>query len=475
MPVSSPQGRLRNAVVGLVVSYQEHDPDRPWTKRNPATRSAQATVIEGPLLLTSAQMVYRATLIEAEREGRPPRAQVRVVHVDPEINLALLTVDEPGFFDELDPLALPEPDAPALPDAPTTRFRWHRQQFEAAPFRIERVDVRESWFGRQRHAFLGGRPDLRNGGWAEPLAADHRLVGIATAQNDEVYWVIPARTVAAYVRAALRPEGYVPFASLGFSWTFMTDPALTAWLGLPQPRGIMVRRVPWGTTGHGRLQARDVLLSLDGHDIDSRGYVQHPHYGSIAFHEVVVEDHRVGDVVVARVWRDRAELELELELRDGPVRGDLIPVRRGDDPPPYAIVGGLVFVELDGDYLRAWGDDWWRTAPTLLVTTYSRLETHRRSDAGRLIVLSQVLPSTWSLGYQDCRDLIVERIDGRPIHSIEQVAEAFASARGSEVRVEFTPNELRSHIIVDCLEIEATTERILAEYGIPAAIRLPEG
>lgn len=466
--------RLRTSVVGLVVSFQEHDADRPWGKRSPQTRYAQAAVVEGPFLLTTAQMVFGATLIEAEWEGRPPRATARVVHVDPEMNLALLTVDEPGWLDRLAPLAIAE--AVRLPtDGPILAVRWNHQQFEAAEFHVKRVAVHESWFGRQRHAFLVGRTDLPHGGWAEPAVSGDALVGLASTQDEHATWVIPAEILAAYVARARRPEGYVPFPSVRFSWTWMTDRGLAAWLGLAEPRGVMIRHVPWDTTGHGALRARDVLLAIDGRPIDSRGYVQHPRYGSVEFTQVVVEGHRAGDVVPAEVWRQGQRCAVEVCLRHGPTHADLVPVRRGDHPPPYAIVGGLVFLELDGDYLRSWGNEWWHRAPIALLTALHRLETRQSPERRRIVVLTQVLPSSWSLGYQDCRDLIVDRIDGKAIGGIGDVADAFAAARGDEVRILFAANDQRSDLVVDRLEIAATTEGILRDYGIPAAVRLPSG
>jgi S1-C subfamily serine protease len=464
--------QLQRGVVGLVVSYQDHDADRPWVKRRPATRNAQAAVMPGGYLLTSAQMVSGATLVEVEREGRPPRALARVFHVDRESNLALLVVDAPGFVDDLEPLAF----AGSTPTSGDLRaIRWYQQQFELAELRIKRIAVSEAWFGRCRHAYLLGRSDLADGGWAEPVVDDDgALVGLATGQNEHTVWVVPVELLAAYYARATAPGPYLPFPTVRFSWQWTMDRALAAWLGLGNaPRGVMIRSVPRGTTGDGSLRPRDVLLALDGHAIDSRGYYQHPRWGWVEFSQLVVEGHRSGDVVPARILRDGVEREVSVVLRDSPTALDLVPVRRGDDPPPYVIVGGLVFVELDGEYLRAWGKDWTSRAPLRLVGASQLLEGAQDTGRRRLVVLSQLLPSPWSVGYEGLRDHVVEAIDGRAIGSLADVVDAFAAPPGPFVHVAFAPSGERSELVVATAGLAETTAQILRDYGIPAAVRLP--
>jgi PDZ domain len=467
--------RVRRGVVGLAVSFQDYDADRPWVKRSPATRYAQAVVVDGadgPLLLTTAQMVAGATMVAVEREGRPPRSAARVVHQDRELNLALLAVDEPGFFDALLPLRL----ASVSPSAGTLHsVRWSNQQFESAAVRIKRPGVSEVWFGRLRHVFLLARSGLADGGWAEPVVAGEELVGVVSAQDDHTAWVVPIEIIAAYLSQARDPASYVGFAVLRCSWQWTTDRAIAAWLGLGErPRGVMIRGIPRGSTGHGVLQPRDVLLSLDGHAIDSRGYYVHPRYGSVELTHIVVEGHRAGDRIPAQVLRGGQLVDLTIELRSYSNAMDLLPLRRGNEPPPYAIAGGLVFLELDGDYVRTWGSECWNRAPTRLVAPFYLEEGAQTPERRRIIILAQVLPSAWSMGYQDCRELLVRTIDGREIDSIHDVVEAFAHPAGRFVKVEFYPNDERAELVVDAETLPEATARILEDYGIPAAYRLPE-
>ena len=169
--------------------------------------------------------------------------------------------------------------------------------------------------------------------------------------------------------------------------------------------------------------------------------------------------------------RDGTEQTLELELKTYASSRRLIPWRRDGEAPAYLVVGGLVFRELDGSYLRSWGDDWSQNAPSELVTTYHMQGHAQEPDRRRVIVLSAVLPDRYNLGYHDVSDLIVERVNGLPIDSVRDVAEAFGKPDGNYHVVELEPNSQRIEIVLDASQLEEASERIAQAYQIPSPIR----
>jgi hypothetical protein len=278
----------------------------------------------------------------------------------------------------------------------------------------------------------------------------------------------------AYLERALDPGGYAGFPVLRIYWQWNHDSALAEFLGQPgEPEGAVIRAVPRGASGHGVLKPRDILLSLDGHAIDSSGFYQHPRYGRIEYTAIAVDGHRVGDTVPARVLRGGCEVDLEITLRAYPMALDLLRVRRIDEAPPYVIAGGLVFIEFDGDYMLSWGPEWMQKAPAHLVSQYYLIEGDQTPERRRVILLSQVLPSPYTLGYQGLRDLPVAAVNGQPIDSLHDVVAAFAKPLGEFHVVQFTPNEDRRELVLEAETLERVTAQILADYHIPEAQRLP--
>ena len=122
--------------------------------------------------------------------------------------------------------------------------------------------------------------------------------------------------------------------------------------------------MPLGSTGCESLRPRDILLTLGGHDVDALGNYRHETYGKLLFHHIVLEGYDDGDPIPARVLRDGEVIDLELTARSYPASQQLVPWKRDDGPPPYLVAGGFVFRELDGSYLRSWGEGWRAEAPT---------------------------------------------------------------------------------------------------------------
>ena len=460
-------------VVEISVTYQRHDPRQPWSKKRPYTRSAMAVVVDGSRLLTTAQMVSDATLVRAQKFGSPPKVAARITHVDNEANLALLSVDDPTFFEGLEPVSLRK----ELPiEGTVNSVRWKSGQFEVSESRIVRIEVLRSPVGALRYACLRVKSDLGGGGWAEPVFLEDHLVGLTFTAGDDLSNVLPAELIEAYLKSAVTQGKYRGFGSLGISWKENRDRALSAYLGLPgDARGVLVVKVPWGSSAWGVLQPRDILLSLGGHPIDAEGFYEHPRYGRLHFDHIPLEGRLAGDRLAVKVLREKKELALEMILRRYPAAERLVPGKRSDYPPPYLIAGGLVFREFDLDYLSSWGKDWRRKADTRLLTIWNLEEENQAENRQRIVILAYVLPSPYNVGYHDLRDLPVQEVNGRPVNSLHDLEEGLRDSREGFHQIRFIPNESRNEVILDAEGLKAATEEILTIYGIRAAVRIDPG
>lgn len=459
-----------DSVVSLNVTFQTYNEDRPWNKRTPQTRNAYAAVIEGPFLLTTAQMIADATLIEVEKHGLPLRTEARVILADPEADLALLQVDAPDFFKDLRPVRF----AKKLPkEGAVTTARWKDGQLETWVSRTTRLQVRESFFGSLNHLFLMVLTDLPNGGWSEPVFFQGEFLGLTANQTKQETNVIPCEFIEAFLRSTRDPGGYRPFAAFGIHWQVNEDPALAAFLGLEGPlRGIVVREIPWGSSGCGVLQPRDILLSLDGKPIDPSGNYVHPDYGRIDFTDILTRGFRAGDHVPVEVLRQGQILRLIMPLSSFPAEVHLIPWRRYADPPPFLIAGGLIFRELDGPYLRTWGDEWQKKAPATLVTMNHLLEQAQEPERRRIVLLQGVIPDDFTLGYQNLEDLAVDKVNGQKVDSLQGVEAALRQPVSGFHIIEFLPFQQLRQVVLDASGLEEATTRIMADYQIPLRKRL---
>jgi hypothetical protein len=233
-----------------------------------------------------------------------------------------------------------------------------------------------------------------------------------------------------------------------------------------------VLRTAWGGSACGTLRRKDVLLSLDGHDIDADGYYVHPRYGRIRFTNIAVDGHLAGDVLRARVLRQGEVRDLSLTLRRYPAAARLVPGWRSDYVPPYVVAGGLVFRQLDLNYLTAWGKDWRRDADARLLAIWDKEQEGQRPGRRRIVILAYVLPSAYTIGYQGLSGVAVRSVNGRFVGSLADLADALRYPQEGFQTIALEPNGSWDEIVLAEEGLERETKATLDRYGIPAASRL---
>ncbi len=457
-------------VVGLSVTYQNWNEDQPWAKLSPRTRTAAGVVVPGPYVLTTAQMVSRSTFIQLVKNGRPTPFELRPVLVDEEVNLALLGAEDPAALAGLEPTTL----APETPKSGRlSTVRWNEQQLEVLALRVQRFDVQESHFGRFRHVFMLGQTDATGGGWSEPVFDESKLVGLTVGQSKQTATVLPAEILKLFLERAAAEGGYAGFPIFGAYWQTNRDPSVTTYLGLEgDPRGVLMRQVPWGSSACGVIRPRDIVLAIDGVPINAEGYYEHPRFGRLEYTQLLAEK-AVGESVEVELLRDGEIRRETMRLRRYPIASHLVRVWRSEPAPAYFIAGGLIFRELDAEYLSTWGDGWSKKAPMDLVSLYRLKQEAQSPGQRRMILIHSILPSEYTVGYDSLENALVRRINGQDIDSIDDVVAAFEKPQGEFHVIDLNPLAGRRQIVLAAQPLEAVTRAVLQHYQIPADRRLP--
>jgi hypothetical protein len=147
-----------------------------------------------------------------------------------------------------------------------------------------------------------------------------------------------------------------------------------------------------------------------------------------------------------------------------------IPTLQYDVPPKYVVVGGFVFQELTGTYLQEWGEKWSERAPQRLVQLFSFQQEKRADPEKKVVFLSQVLPSPTTLGYLQLSGLVLEKLNGREVHNLQELAEWVDQTGSGDLVFEFTDDP--GKLVLDAAEVRAVQEKIGKDYNLPALRRL---
>ncbi len=440
---------LRASVVSVRVTGQDWNWRTPWEKQAPWTRTVTGLVVPGKRILATSTAFGNPLLVEAQKLGSEARSVARVELVDHEGPLALIAVDDPAFWEGLEPLPL---ETRASAEGTVLILRWQRTGLlDAYPGTLRQVRSGRHGLSQTSVLTVDVASSAEGLGESEVVVSKGKVAGLVTGRSGDAYSAIAAPVLGQFLEEAKSNE-WRSFARAGLAWQDLTNPALRESLGLsPGETGIRLTRVlPHGSAG-GVLKPGDVLLELGGAKLDPTGYYEHPLYGRMLFPLLFTDGRHPGDAMPVKVLREGKRLDLTLTLKAMRPEQDRVPPYVFGRGPDYLIVGGLVFEELTRPYLASWGD-WTRRAPPRLLVAIDRdPQEETATGTRRLVLLSSVLPDTANLGYQELRDLIVERVNGRPVASLQDLRQAFATPISGFHVVEFLAGQSAVKIVLDAV------------------------
>ena len=462
---------LRNSILRVSSTNQAHDFFEPWVKKEAVNRRGVGVLLEGGRILVTAELVENSNLIELEKADAPGKVTAAIELIDFDCNLALLRSEDPAFLDGMKPLGIAEGTGSGD---------------EATIVQVEPNGQLAKTTGRITSVTIGGYPFLniglllfkvsaplqqRDWSFALPVVRGGALCGMVMRYDsrNQTSEVIPPPVISHFLKEA-DSGNYRGFARLGVFFSSLRDPQLRRFLGLKADGGIYVTHiVPKSAADKAGLRKGDVILSLNGIPLDQDGNYEDPNFGKILFSHLTNTRMHPGDQCDVEVFRDRKPLTLSLRTEVPNELERSSQVHSAGKAPRYVVLGGLVFLELSRDYLREWGGNWQDKAPQRLVYL-DLFQDELPPDRGKIVILSKVLPSPETIGYEQLRNLVVSRVNGREIKSLEDLADAAANPEKGFQKIEF--EEDPKLIYLDAREIEETSAELADHYGLPSLQRL---
>jgi hypothetical protein len=259
------------------------------------------------------------------------------------------------------------------------------------------------------------------------VVVDGKLVALASAQDQNFLSAVPA-TVLRHFLDDRHDASYRGFPSLGCEISPLTSPDMRALISAPPGQiGVRVAQVYKDSSAAGHLFVDDVIFEINGLKISDQGYVQHQIWGKLPMRFVINQLYS-GDKLSVKLWRRGVERTETLTLKRFDSNRLPVVTYRYGQPEPHLIVGGLIFQELSLAYLRQWGKFWRDVAPLDLLHTLRDQNEPADDPSKRVIFVSRVLADPINQGYSDTRHRRVLKVNGREVHSMQQLHEALAQS-----------------------------------------------
>jgi len=451
---------ISRSLVRIEATSQVPDYKAPWNPGEVESGVGAGFVIDGKRIMTNAHVVSNARFLTVSKEGDPNPYPARVLHIAHDCDLALLGVDSPDFFEGT--RALQFGGIPALESVVSVYgYPIGGTRLSVTRGIVSRIDFQTySHSGMDAHLTIQIDAAINPGNSGGPVMQDGKVVGVAfqgysgdVAQN--VGYMIPTPVVGRFLKD-VGDGRYDRYMDLAITYKSLFNPAARAALGLPDNNlGVMVSSVYDGGSSEGILQPGDVLLAIDGFGISSDGTIplgEDP----VPLAEVVERKFK-GESVELEILRGGERMELDVPLTEPwPFT---LQANAYDERPRFVVFGGLVFQPVDENFMQAHGPTNQRL--NYLYDFFVEDSVHRRHP--ELVALGNILADPVNAYAGEFRHAVVDKINGKEIKSLRDVAEAF-SEPAEDFVIEFV-GEGRP-VVMGRKAVEEARERILARYGV---------
>src|SRR5437867_390986 len=463
-----PNGKIQKSLVRITSTEVEPDYRAPWNTGAIGRGVGAGFVIDGPRIMTNAHVVSNTRYLTVEREGDPNKYPARVLFVAHDCDLALITVDSPEFFKNMVPLGFG-----GIPELESTVSAY------GYPIGGERMSVTTGIVSRidfqlythssiDQHLAIQISAQINPGNSGGPVMQKTKVVGVAfqgysgdVAQG--VAYMVPTPVINRFLKDVSdgRYDGYV---DLGITYGKLQNPAQRKFLGLKDDgRGVLVETVVAAGPCAKILRPGDVLLAIDNHPIASDGNVELE--GERVEMPEVVERKFKHDSVKFDIWRDKQSTSGSVQLDTVPPY--LMQSHKYDVRPRYVVYGGLLFQPLSLDLLEAYQPTDLRLRHFFDFYVIDQIYIEHPD----VIVLTNILPDPINTYLAPYRGGIVDQINGKKIHTLEELTKVLA-----EPADRFVIDMIGDGppLVLDPKQVEAARERIRMRYNVVREQNLQE-
>lgn len=460
------ESALRDSVVKVSVTTRAPDPLRPWTKQSPREASGTGIVIEGKRILTNAHVASYASQVFVEGQESSDKLAATVVAVSPGIDLAVLKLEDEGFFDKRPPLPLAH-DLPAVKDNvlaygyPTggsslSVTRGIVSRIEFAPYGDQTQGLRIQVDAAINPGNSGG-----------PAIVDGKVVGLIfskLSQADNIGYIIPTEEVDLFLDD-VKDGRYDGKPALFDQLQTLENDALRPFLQIDRKTtGILVHQ-PESDRPDYPLKEWDLITRIGDHEVDNTGMARVEEDLRLRF-QYYVQKLASGGKVPLTIVRQGKELKVQVPVS---TRHPLLIESLRGRYPSYFLYGPLSFSTVTAEFVTSLGQSGGQFY-SLLSLIGSPLVTRRGDqpafEGEELVMVSApMFPHRIGKGYSNPLFKVVKEINGVKVRNLRHMVELLRDSKERFTTLRFDDRGSET-IVFDHKEALAATEDVLTDNGI---------
>lgn len=456
------------SVVLVRVSKQTSSQIDPWTKKKISTEHHLGTIVKAGnqslYILVTAWATIQSTEISMIRYQDKTVTPLTIKKVDYNSNLAILTPADQTTLEGLRPVNI-GPDIQTgseislFTDYDQVKVQSHKGTVSA-------VGVFEGTTSSYQIPNYLLKIDKTALGWSEPIFYKEQLIAISSGQGKEYIFALPSMLIRKFLHSDL-DQKTTSFPTPGFTTQSLLSPELRDSLtGSSLRDGVRIAHVEANSPFSGLIYPNDILTKVGNHSVDKHQNYKHPVWGDIPW-VIIYNQLSPGDSLNLEIYRNGQKKTVEALLNPYRANDHLIWQYNYKKSAPWMIYGGLIIQELSRDYLKSWGKLWQQEAdPVFLYHWFYKNIIHMPNK--RIVFISKILSDPVNSGYESFSNAIIERINDKSIHNLEDVRVALThpvKKKGHSFSV-FKLSEGKGEIILLHDNSLQSHNRIMERYNI---------
>ncbi len=462
---AQPADGVEKSVVKIFATMRYPDVFKPWTKGAPREISGSGVIIDGNRVLTNAHMVLYASQIQLQANGSGEKVSATVIAVAPGIDLALLKVDDPTFFDNHPPLAR----ASKLPDNKDSvlvyGYPTGGNNLSITKGIVSRIEF-TNYNGFTAGLRIQVDAPINPGNSGGPAVANNQMIGLAFSRlggADNIGYIIPNEEIDLFLNSSASGD-YKGKPGMYDDLQTLENPALRPYLKIDKNVHGIILNQPFSKDPDYPLKKWDIVTKIGDTPVDDEGMITVGSDLRLAFEYYVQKIAKDGKVPLT-VVRDGKELAVQVPV--SPEHPALIPGLNGKNPS-YYIFGPMVFSAATEEFMDSLG-----SSGTMSYLSYigSPLVTRRGDQPAfpgeqLVVIASPFFSHKLDLGYEKQPVAwVVKSVNGVTIKNLAHLVQVLNDSKDEYLKFEFAGTGLETFVFPR-QAMKDSTDEILTDNDI---------
>jgi len=435
-PIHAIKDSHEKSSVQILTTSSTADYDTPWRGPEEGYCTGSGVIISHAgkkYILTNAHVVEDSIYLQVRRANdRKRKYEAKRVCVSYQADLALLEVDDPEFNDIAEPAELGEM-VTLQQKVMTVGFPMGGTEISVSKGIASRVEVRDYCMSGLDMLQVQIDAAVNPGNSGGAVFSGGKVVGIAFQGYDRqgLGYMIPMPIIQHFLKETFSGKPYRGFPVIPFYTEQLENDDEREYYKLGKLTGVRIKKIDNLCDAFHKLQPEDILLAIDSYPITNEGTIDIPGIGSCIDFIHATHSKFIGDSIALKILRNNPStntaetLDIDVILDCVPGDTEKVGFAENDKMPTYYINSGICFIPLTRNYMNGAGCEFGELQ--LLDEGCSVADAPKKSPDEQIVVVSHILMSKTTTGYDKHTNEIVKEINGKVIKNLRDAISALES------------------------------------------------